>query len=413
LSGKPFSLYKRPTKKGHVWYAQFKLPDGTYGTAKSTGITTKGRGGAEAWAVDYLRSGQVVTRENVTLERFAKGFFDHNGDYAKTKRMRGLQLSDRQLDNQAGYLENHLLPRLRNVKLSSLDYHTIATLQRKFLEDGLAGGTVNHISTALKIVLEEASKQHMIQQVPIIEPVAAHAEERGVLTLEEVKALFALKWTDARAYAGNLLAAATGLRAGEIVALQRRTYREDYIEVSYSWDSTYYRLKAPKTGRSRVVPVPASVRAVLDELLKSSPFKSPESFVFYSDRLDRPMLEKVLLAGLREALVRLSIGDQSEPADVRQVASCKSHELATFETSDDRQKLADEAAKAWAGRGIVFHSWRHLFNSILINRRIPIQKVQALTGHSTNAMTERYYHADDFKDVAAIQEDVFRTETKQ
>jgi integrase len=409
MSGKLFSLYKRPTKAGHVWYVQFKLPDGAYGTAKSTGITTKGRGPAETWAIEYLRSGQVVTRENVTLERFAKDFFAHDGDYAKAKRMRGLQLSDRQLDNQAGYLKNYLFPRLKNVKLSALDYHAIASFQRKLLEDGLAGGTVNHITTALKIVLEEAYKRHMVQQIPIIEPVAAQSEERGILTPEEVRALFALAWPDARAYAGNLLAAATGLRAGEIVALQRKAYRKEYLDVLYSWDDTYYRLKAPKTGRSRVVPVPARVRAVLDDLLASSLFQGPESFIFYSDRVDRPMNDKVLLAGLRAALVRLSIGDPPNLDNLCEVAEVAGNAASATSTAD-YERAADAAAKAWAERGIVFHSWRHFFNSLLINRRIPIQKVQALTGHSTDSMTEHYYHADDFEDVAKIQEDVFKEE---
>jgi integrase len=53
---------------------------------------------------------------------------------------------------------------------------------------------------------------------------------------------------------------------------------------------------------------------------------------------------------------------------------------------------------------ITFHSWRHFLNSMLINANIPDQKVKSMTGHSTNEMTEHYYHPDEMKDVIMVQE---------
>jgi integrase len=43
-------------------------------------------------------------------------------------------------------------------------------------------------------------------------------------------------------------------------------------------------------------------------------------------------------------------------------------------------------------RGLDFHAWRHTFNSLLIDRRIPLQAVQSVPGHLTAEMTQRYYH---------------------
>jgi len=59
--GKPFYLYRR----NRIYYARFKLPDGRLSPAKSTGETTKGR--AERWAVEYLKAGPIVVKENVNL----------------------------------------------------------------------------------------------------------------------------------------------------------------------------------------------------------------------------------------------------------------------------------------------------------------------------------------------------------
>jgi integrase len=56
---------------------------------------------------------------------------------------------------------------------------------------------------------------------------------------------------------------------------------------------------------------------------------------------------------------------------------------------------------------VTCHSWRHWLNSILINARIPLQKVQAITGHSTTEMSSLYYHADDMRDVLSVQDSIF------
>ena len=90
--GERFSLHTRSSKRGDVYYAQFRKDDGTWGTAKSTHIrVTKGKDGpraqrdalvrATAWAQAYLDGGQVVTRERATFAAFAAGFFDSEGQW--------------------------------------------------------------------------------------------------------------------------------------------------------------------------------------------------------------------------------------------------------------------------------------------------------------------------------------------
>ena len=59
--------------------------------------------------------------------------------------------------------------------------------------------------------------------------------KRGVLAEEEVGRLFKVRWADERARIGNLTAMSTGLRAGEVLALQVRDIGEDRLHVRHSW----------------------------------------------------------------------------------------------------------------------------------------------------------------------------------
>ena len=54
MTGKIFSLFKR----GKFFYVQFKLPDSTYSTAKSTGQAS--RNAAERFAIEYLQHLKIL-----------------------------------------------------------------------------------------------------------------------------------------------------------------------------------------------------------------------------------------------------------------------------------------------------------------------------------------------------------------
>lgn len=82
MDKKPYSLWKRRLNTGKtVYYVRFRLDNGSWGTAKSSGQTTKTA--AEAWAIKYLKSGRVVLKENVTFSQFASDFFSPDSSYYK------------------------------------------------------------------------------------------------------------------------------------------------------------------------------------------------------------------------------------------------------------------------------------------------------------------------------------------
>jgi len=107
--GEDFSLHERPSKRGPVFYCQFRKDDGTWSTAKSTHVRV-GRGRrahdealkvATAWAQSYMLTGEVVSKERGTFETFAEGFFDWNGEWAREKRRRGHRISQEKCDKHA------------------------------------------------------------------------------------------------------------------------------------------------------------------------------------------------------------------------------------------------------------------------------------------------------------------------
>lgn len=399
----PFSLHTRPTSRGdYMWYVQYRDnsedTDTRFLPAKSTKIRGKatgryvvgpggtrkpvitGRRQAEAFAWEYLNQGQVVTKEGITFRQYASGFFDPNGSYAKDLRNYGKKVSDRQLQAQDGYTRIYLIPFFDDTRLTKVTAKKIRLLQSRLLEGkyptieerepvALHGGTVNHITVALKKILEKAEQDGLIQATPTIHRVAQEYKQRGVLTLQEIRKLFALEWNDRRYKVANLLAAMTGMRRGEIMALRRCDIRKDHLRVTGSWDEPSQKRKATKTGVTRDIAIDSDTLREVIAMTRESPWNGPESYVFYGERRDRPM--KVL--GPQDALV----------------------------TALKRIGIDNETRKA---RGITFHSWRHFYNSTMINSGIPIQKVQSQTGHSTDAMSSHYYHATEFEDVIAVQQ---------
>ena len=128
----------------------------------------------------------------------------------------------------------------------------------------------------------------------------------------------------------------------------------------------------PKNGKARIVPLASKVYAEILKLQASNIWKGDDAFLFQSDKPNRPMYPE----NLRDELYR-QLG-----------------------------KIGIDAAEK-ERRQLCFHSWRHFFNSLLVNSNISKFKVQSLIGHQSNAMTENYYHPDEMSDVKLLQDKLF------
>lgn len=371
-----FSLYKRKRKSGKpVYYCQFRLLDGTRTPGRSTGETSKAA--AERWALNQLEYGKPVKRKNVTLAEFAtEEFFSWGSDWAIDILSAGKRLSERQCQEKNAILKNHIIPTLGKTRLTDINKAVIKQFRNDLYRDGYSSSTINKVLSSIHAILEAAEDHGLINGVPTVSRVAETWEERGSLTVSEVKELFSIPWDDFISYTANLTAANTGMRKSELLGLQRRSLflEEMRINVNQVWErDTEKLIPKTKSGKPRFIPISTRVGEALQKLLSMNPYDSENAFIFFSPETpDKPMNGKHFNEELYKQLERIGI--------------------------DGTQRKE---------RKLVFHSWRHWMNTVLVNERIPIPIVQKITGHLTESMTKRYYHDDEMQMIRKLQEAMF------
>jgi len=263
LHRKPFTLFKR--KK--IYYCYFALPDGSRSTPKSTGETAKGR--AETWAIRYLQdgNGQIVIKENVTLQGFSKDFFKWAGRWATDKHVRGLRISERQCQEKTAILQNRIIPKLGNLKLSAITRTVIKDFRDNMFKNDFSGESINKTLDALRSILEAAEEQSLIRGIPQIDRAAKNPKRKGILTHTEASLLFSFPWMTkpsckhpARSLyieqVGNLILITTGARISEIqgLTLQDIDLENNCFVIRRAWENRLHRLnRETKNQKQRKV----------------------------------------------------------------------------------------------------------------------------------------------------------------
>jgi len=364
-----YTLFTRKVGGKTVYYYYAYDENGTR-RKFSTGQTTK------AAAVNYcnrrLELGELIppTSNKIIFRNFAAGFWDWGkSTYIKRLIARGGSFSRSYSVTRTLIVNRHIIPYFGDMKLSEIRPRAIENWLFGFIDRGLAAGTANHARTTLKLMLDEAVRLEYLAVNPCdkVKPLIKHPKERGILTLKEAYELlhpdnYAKYWDNPLSYAGNLLAALTGLRAGEVRGLQVSDLFYDHITVNYS--EGLYGLKDTKTHRSRPVPIIPLISQVLEKV------RPDQGYVLSPDNGKSPLKVDCMIDSLYRALERMGISKQ------------------------ERKE-----------RNICFHSWRHFFNTSMRAGNISDAKTQAITGHSTLGMTERYTHFthEDLKEVNKIQ----------
>ena len=291
--------------------------------------------------------------------------------YLIRKAARGSPVAPSYADEARSYLTRHILPQfglehIDGITPPSIDAWALG------LKDQLSPAAANRCLAVLRVMLREAERQGLIASNPAaeVQQLRETPRERGTLTLEEARLLFdenkfAEHWESEVAFTANLIAATTGMRLGEVQALRIQDVRGGYVVVEHSFDRKHG-LKTTKTRQVREIPITRKSARWLARLTMGR----TEGFLFSTTNGKTPVYYKQITAGLYMAFRKMGI-------------------------TEDQRKL----------RNLSFHGWRHFYNSLLCGR-ISDAKLQRLTGHRTQQMTERYTHfrVDDFRDVLTIQE---------
>ena len=183
---------------------------------------------------------------------------------------------------------------------------------------------------------------------------AGEQRKRDILTPSAASAAFRVQWSDERAKLANMLAAVTGMRSGEILALRVQDLGSDCLYIRGSWNKLDG-IKLPKNNETRTVEIyfPDLMNGLI-ELAKQNPWGvSPDSFVFWTTKKkDVPMHGRAFVVELREALIQIG-----------------------FKKTEAEKYL--------------FHGWRHFYTSYMI-RKLDKKLLKSQTGHKTDVMLAHY-----------------------
>ena len=363
------------TKRGNAsWRIKIELErDAITGKRRMYWETVTGtRDKAKARLVELrnrMRIGERIEPSDLTLETYLRAWLSAPAGITPKTAERYRQLSEQQIIPHLGTLELHKLT-AGDVQ----DWHV------KLLASGGKGGrplssrTVGHAHRLLHHALERALQaQRVFRNVAsIVRPPKVEEKEIGILTATQiVETLEGIR--DHAYYPLAVMAIGTGLRRGELLALQ--------------WSSVDLERGSLRVERS--------VEEVGDKLR----FKPPKSKSGRRAVSLPPFVLEVLRDHRRQQLEqRLALG-LGKPAE----------DALVFSHFDGSPILPDRFSWNWARLvrarglpGVTFHGLRHSHVSALIAAGVDVFSVSRRIGHSSAGFTlKTYTHLFSQKDAAA------------
>jgi len=346
-------LRKWKDKEGAVqetWIVdvKYRYPDGSVKAVRQTSPVQTKRGAQqyERQLREALQNGthRKEGKEALTLDQFQEKFLTH----AKTNNKYST------LKSKIDILRKHLLPAFGKRHLERIGPYQIEAYKAKKLDEGLNPKTINNTLAVLRKLLVLAAEWGELPSVPKIAWMNVPKPEFDFLSFEEAERLVAAAEPDWKTMI--LLALHTGLRLGELVALQ--------------WDSVDLRTQrlvvkrnvyrgrsgTPKGGCSREIPLSDTARRALKD---HRHLKGPSVFC------------------------------TSDGAMLNAYNRCQN-------------AIARQCRRAGL-RPVGWHTLRHSFASHLVMRGVPLKVVQELMGHTTVEMTMRYSHLSPHVSAEAVK----------
>ncbi|MBI4591967.1 site-specific integrase [Candidatus Uhrbacteria bacterium] len=256
------------------------------------------------------------------------------------------------------YVEPNNKPSTRRAKLMILNQHLIPCFGKKLLTEitnaeverfkaakrstHLSPKSINNILSVLSTCIRSAQQWGYVENIIRISWLKVPPQSFDFLTEEETDRLLhsdiGEPW-----YTMILMALRTGMRHGELIGLDWKDINLAERRITVQQSLVEGVLGSPKSNRIRHIPISEDLAEALARQ------KRRQGFVFITED-GEPMRSMYTWRGLREVCERIGM------------------------------------------RIVRWHAFRHTFASHLTMRGAPIRNVQALMGHSTVQMTERYSH---------------------
>lgn len=363
-------VFKRKGKRGVVWYAKFRLPDGrqqkkrlglawTEKTAPPEGYFTKGK------AQELLRQARDGSLPG--LVQTGKTFADAADEW--------LAYSENVRDCKPSTMRDYRnMARVLVREFGSRKIETITAQDIDLWVSGYGGSnrTRQKYLVCLGSIFKRAMKVYGLPRNPadlVERPRVRRAAKIDVLRPEEVLALVRAAESDQDAAIFHT-AAFAGLRMGELLALRWRDvdFTRRTIHVRENW--TQGETTTPKGGTERAVPMAEEVAERLARLGQREHFTADDDLVFCTARGQH-------------------VG---------------------YKSLKERYRVALRAAGL--REDFRFHNLRHTFGSTVI-RHADSREVMEWMGHADLTTTRRYLAFVDREDAAKRVSEAFRLEEPQ
>lgn len=359
----PFVLFRRKLRTGKYMYYYY-VREGGKKVPRSTGCRTK----AAAMEVVLRRrdEGTLVSEgRSLHLISFMKNMYSEGSEYMKDRRRIGGELRESTLIMYQTAIKR-LEPYLGKLRLTEITQRHLEQIQEKMNEDGFSPRTINSSLACVGAAYKWAIRLGLTRTNPCeLLPQMKMKTRAKVWTEKEAARLTTLKFWNGQIipYLASLLCAYTGMRIGEVLALQWSDIRGDRIHVQHSIAQATKEMTETKNSRDRYVPLPPFV---LEELVR---YRTSPLWVLSKDG-EHPVVYRSL----------------------------------AYTMSLYREKFGPDCRKTW-------HSFRHFLNTEVASGGVPETMVRAAIGHSSKEMTDHYYHGEtaDFSPFEQVQDKIEKT----
>ena len=250
----PFKFWKN----GKYYY--FKTPE--MKCFKSTGETNKAM--AMRYAEKVIAEGRAG-KDNPLFRDYAEPYFDwERCPHATRLKAEGKHISERYCKNNRRLLEKYVFDSpLGRKHLADIKRGDLISFREHLIKVGVSRNVINSTMRTISVIFGEAVYREDILYNPAdkIGRLVTDNKEAGIFTVEELEKLFfspelSLIWETPSDYICFLIAAFTGMRKSEVLALRWKNvfFNRCYIHVVDAWkDDNQKELGLPKSYKPRDV----------------------------------------------------------------------------------------------------------------------------------------------------------------
>jgi integrase len=377
-----YSLYKKQVGTREYWYVRYwDEREKRYSVHRSTGVEVTGKKGrrteAEKIALEMLPA-ICFNVSNMTMIQYVKKFWQSDSPYFREhEKVYSHKLSAYYSKAHLDVIRLHVepYPPFVHIGIEKLSAGLVRDWMLWLAERGVSGSRINRAMQAIRIPLRYAIERDEAKTDPFTKIKPAHEvkREKGVLTKNEVISLIHAPVIDPKHRLAVLLGVLCGMRLGEVRGLHWEDLDPEtgIIHIRHNWQDMEG-IKIPKFGSERDVPFPAVIYKTVDVCQNHTAMP-----LVFGRKDGKPLCNGYFRLALIADLAIIGISDEDRKA-----------------------------------RNITFHSLRHTFVSLARMAGIGDFQAQALAGHKSAAMMERYSHRGKVVEVAEcgkIIEGFFRT----